>query len=71
MVKVYNYLCNYSSNIIKTAKEQGMSIREAVLSETVMTEDEFNEIISPESVSRLGSPVMTEYRDKKIDGGNQ
>ena len=59
------------SNIIKTAKEQGMSIREAVLSETVMTEDEFNEIISPESVSRLGSPVMTEHRDKKIDGGNQ
>lgn len=46
-----------SSHIAKDAKEKGQSIRKTAISGGYLTEEEFNELITPEAVSRLGSPA--------------
>jgi aspartate ammonia-lyase len=42
-------------NIVEIAHETGRSIKEVALSEGILTEERFNELVSPEAVSRLGS----------------
>ena len=43
-----------SQEIAKFAKEEGITIMDAVIAKEVMTEDEFRDIIRPEAVNRLG-----------------
>jgi len=43
--------------IVDVAKEQGKSVREVVLDAGHMKAHEFDEMISPEAVNRLGSPM--------------
>jgi aspartate ammonia-lyase len=42
--------------VAQRAQETGRTIREVVVSEKLLTEKEFNELISPEAVCRLGMP---------------
>jgi aspartate ammonia-lyase len=44
-----------TSRLVKLALEKGISIRKAVVSQEILKEEEFNELISPEAVSRIGS----------------
>jgi fumarate hydratase class II len=44
-----------ASEIVKSAKENHISIREAIRLTRLITETEFDEIISPESTCRLGN----------------
>lgn len=45
-----------ASEVAKEAKEQGKSVREIVIARGLMTDEEFDGMISPERVTRLGSP---------------
>ena len=45
-----------ASSVVKQARESGMSIREVVLANGLMTEEQFEELISPEAVCCLGNP---------------
>ncbi|HNT33474.1 MAG TPA: aspartate ammonia-lyase [bacterium] len=42
--------------IARKAKQSGKSVKEIVLSENLLTEQQFNELTSPEAVCRLGNP---------------
>jgi aspartate ammonia-lyase len=44
-----------ASAVAKAARETGRSVREVVLAEKLMTEERFEQLISPEAVCRLGS----------------
>ncbi|MBN2081054.1 aspartate ammonia-lyase [bacterium] len=45
-----------ASALAKRAHETGRSIRETAVGEGLFTDEQFNELISPEAVMRLGSP---------------
>ena len=45
-----------ASELAQRAKQQGVSLRKLVVSSGMMTEDHFNEMISPARVTRLGYP---------------
>ncbi|MBN2714057.1 MAG: aspartate ammonia-lyase, partial [Planctomycetes bacterium] len=45
-----------ASEVAKAAKEQGLTIRAYVLANKILDEDEFDALISPEAVCRLGMP---------------
>ena len=44
-----------ASEIVKAAKDEAISVKEAALKSKYITESEFDELISPESVCRLGN----------------
>jgi aspartate ammonia-lyase len=44
-----------ASEIVKTAKNEAISIKEAAIKSKLISESEFEELISPESVCRLGN----------------
>lgn len=44
-----------ASDIVHLSKEQGISIKKAVLNSQILTEEEFDELITPEAVCRLGN----------------
>jgi fumarate hydratase class II len=44
-----------ASEVAKRAQDEGMTIREVVLDEGLVTADEFEQLITPEAVTRLGS----------------
>ncbi len=44
-----------ASEIVKTAKDKAISIKEAAIKSKLISESEFEELISPESVCRLGN----------------
>ena len=48
-----------ASHIAEVASKTGKSIREIVLEEGLLTEEKFEELISPESAMQLGS---TDFR---------
>jgi len=48
----YEKMCQ----ITKLAKEANLTLRQAVLKGGLLTEDQFNELISPEAICRLGQP---------------
>jgi aspartate ammonia-lyase len=41
--------------VAKKAKESGKSIRQVILDEGLLTLDQFNALVAPEAVTRLGS----------------
>jgi len=45
-----------ASAVVKKAKAEGKTIRQVVLDEGLMSEDAFNQAVSPEAVLRLGVP---------------
>jgi aspartate ammonia-lyase len=45
-----------ASDLAKTAKEQGITIREAALQAGLLDDEKFEALISPEAVCRLGNP---------------
>jgi aspartate ammonia-lyase len=47
-----------ASEIAQQAKAMGKTIRQMVLERNVLTEAEFDELISPEAVCRLGTPEL-------------
>ncbi len=48
----YDAVCG----VLARAKESGRSVREVVMNESLLSESEFEELISPEAVCRLGMP---------------
>jgi fumarate hydratase class II len=44
------------SRVAAKAENEGRSIRETVLSEQIITPEEFDALIAPEAVCRLGMP---------------
>jgi aspartate ammonia-lyase len=42
--------------VAQKAKERGQSIRQVVLDEGLLTLDQYNTLVAPEAVTRLGSP---------------
>ena len=52
--------------LAKTACEQGLTIREAALRSGLLTQERFEELVSPEAVMRLGSPEQfIHHKDTK------
>jgi aspartate ammonia-lyase len=49
-----------AQEISRLARDEGKSVREAALAHGGMTEAEFEELIAPDSVMRLGSPPPEE-----------
>ena len=49
-----------AQEISRLAREEGKSVREAALAHGGLTEAEFEELIAPDSVTRLGSPPPEE-----------
>jgi aspartate ammonia-lyase len=47
------------SEVVKRAKESGKSIRQVVLDGELLTLDQFNALVAPEAVTRLGSSETT------------
>jgi aspartate ammonia-lyase len=45
-----------ASSVVKQARESGRTIRDVVLSNALMSEKQFEELISPEAVCRMGNP---------------
>jgi len=45
-----------ASSVVKQSRESGRKIREVVLANELMTPEQFEELISPEAVCRLGKP---------------
>jgi aspartate ammonia-lyase len=54
LVEVLGY--ELASDVIKRATKEGISVQEAALRENLLDELQFEELIKPESVCRLGSP---------------
>lgn len=46
-----------AEHIARLATEQQTTIRQIVIDQGIMTSDEFNQLVSPEAVTRLGSPT--------------
>lgn len=61
LVSVIGY--EETSRLVKMAQQKKCSIRDIVISQGILSETEFNETISPEAVSRLGSPQVTQKND--------
>jgi aspartate ammonia-lyase len=47
-----------ASEIAKEARQTGKSVRETVLEAGLLKPEEFEDLISPEAVCRLGTPVF-------------
>ena len=45
-----------ASRLVKLAQDSGRSIKQAAIDEGLLSEDEFDALVSPEAVCRLGSP---------------
>ncbi|HOO56104.1 MAG TPA: aspartate ammonia-lyase [bacterium] len=54
-----------TSAIVKKAIETGMSIRETVIKDKIIDEHQFDQLISPEAVCRLGAPALIETDSEK------
>lgn len=50
-----------ASEVAARAEENGKSIREVVLGEALLSEEEFENLITPEAVTRLGMPMHERY----------
>ena len=46
------------SRLVKLAQQSGRSIKECAIGEGMLTEKEFDELVSPEAVCRLGAPTV-------------
>jgi fumarate hydratase class II len=54
MVEALGY--EKAQELAERAHIEGKSVRELVIAEGVLTENQFNQFIAPENVTRLGSP---------------
>ncbi|MBN2467860.1 MAG: aspartate ammonia-lyase [Deltaproteobacteria bacterium] len=52
-----------TSEVVKFSKKNNISIKEAVISQGILDEAGFNELISPEAVTRLGSSTIMREKD--------
>jgi aspartate ammonia-lyase len=61
MVELVGY--EAATQIAQEARQSGRSIREIAMEKGLVTTEQFEELISPQRVTRLGSPLQRKDRD--------
>jgi aspartate ammonia-lyase len=62
----YDGMCR----VVQDARKQNRSVRDIVLDQNLLTAAQFEELISPEAVCRLGTPTMKRGKTQGFTAGN-
>ena len=65
LVEVIGY--EQAQKVVEAARAEGKTIREVAVQCRILSAEQFDELVSPERVTRLGSPTEAQGKQKEVD----